>query len=75
VGWITFETYNGDITLRVPRGSKVHYALRTLNGTINSNPPLMVLTTYGPSVVHESHDVEDPFVRLTSVNGTIHLTR
>lgn len=72
---ITFETYNGDITLRVPRASKAHYALRTFNGTIDSNPPLTVLTTYGPSVAHESNDVEDPLVRLTSVNGTIHVNR
>ena len=60
---------------RVPRTSRAHYALRTFNGTIDSNPPLTVLNTYGPSVAHESNDVEDPLVRLTSVNGTIHLTR
>ena len=72
---ITFDTYNGDITLRVPRGVKAHYALRTFNGTIDSNTPLTVLTNYGPSVAHESNGVEDPLVRLTSVNGTIHLSR
>lgn len=72
---ITFETYNGDITLRVPRASQAHYALRTFNGTIDSNRPLPVLTTYGPSVAHESNGVEDPVVRLTSVNGTIRVNR
>ncbi len=71
----TFETYNGDIILRVPRASKAHYALRTFNGTIDADPPLGVINTYGPSVVHESHGVEDPFVRVTTVNGTIRLNR
>jgi hypothetical protein len=72
---VTFDTYNGDITLRVPRGAAAHYALRTFNGTIDSNTPMTVLTTYGPSVAHEDNGVEDPIVRITSVNGAIHLTR
>lgn len=72
---ITLETYNGDILLQVPGGAKAHYALRTFNGSIESNTPMPVLTTYGPSVAHESNGVEDPLVRLTSVNGTIHVNR
>ena len=72
---VSFDTYNGDITLRVPRGVAAHYALRTFNGTIESSPPLTVLTSYGPSFVHENGGVEDPIVRVTSVNGTIRLNR
>jgi hypothetical protein len=72
---ITLDTYNGDILLRVPAGLKAHYELRTLNGTIDTNVPLPVLNSYGPHVVHESSGVEDPLVRLTSINGTIRVTR
>lgn len=72
---INLETYNGDILLRVPGGLKAHYALRTFNGTIESNVPLPVLSSYGPHVAHEDRGVEDPLVRLTSVNGTIRVTR
>lgn len=72
---ITLETYNGDILLRVPAGAKAHYALRTLNGTIDSNVPLPVLNSYGPHVAHEAGGVEDPVIRLTSANGNIRVTR
>jgi hypothetical protein len=72
---VSFDTYNGDITLRVPRGAPAHYTLRTFNGAIDSNTPMKVLTTYGPSVAHEDNGVEDPIVRITSVNGTIRLSR
>jgi hypothetical protein len=73
--FVTLETYNGDILLKLPGGAKAHYALRTFNGVIDSNVPLPVLTTYGPNVVHEAGGVEDPLVRLTSVNGSLHVTR
>lgn len=73
--FIRLETYNGDIRLRLPAGLKAHYALRTFNGSIASDVPLTVLNTFGPEVVHEANDVEEPLVRLTSVNGSITLTR
>ncbi len=73
--FITLETFNGDILLRVPGGAKAHYALRTLNGTIDSSVPLPVLNNYGPHVAHDGNGVEDPLVRLTSVNGSLRVRR
>jgi len=73
--FIKLETYNGDIRLRLPDGLRAHYALRTFNGRIESDVPLTVRNTFGPEVVHETNDVEEPLVRLTSVNGSISLTR
>lgn len=73
--FVAMDTYNGDILLRLPGGTKAHYELRTLNGIINSNAPLPVLNSYGPHVAHEAGGVEDPLVRLTSVNGNLNVTR
>lgn len=73
--FVAMDTYNGDILLRLPGGTKAHYELRTLNGVVDSNVPLPVLNSYGPHVAHEAGRVEDPLVRLTSVNGSLRVTR
>jgi len=73
--FVALDTYNGDIVLRLPSGTNANYSLRTLNGVIDSNVPMPVLKSYGPHVAHVAGDVNDPLVRLTSVNGSIHVTR
>lgn len=72
---VVFDTYNGDIRLRLPGASRAHYALRTFNGTIESSVPMPIQSVYGPHVAHETSGVDDPLVRLTSVNGTIRIER
>lgn len=70
---VVLDTYNGDIRLRLPRAARAHYALRTFNGTIESSVPVSIQKVYGPHVAHETSGVEDPIVRVTSVNGTIRI--
>lgn len=70
---LNLETFNGDIVLRVPRGLKAHFALRTLNGKVESDVPFEVRSVFGPPSVHEPGGVEAPLVRLTSVNGDIRI--
>jgi len=74
-GRILLETFNGDIRLRLSGAVKGHFALRTLNGTIESHLPLAVQHTFGPQVAHESNGVDEPMIRLSSVNGSIRVTR
>lgn len=73
--FVALDTYNGDIVLRLPGGTQASYSLRTLNGVIDSNVPLPVLNSYGPHVAHVAGGADVPLVRLTSVNGGIHVTR
>lgn len=71
--FVRLESFNGDILLRLPESVKAHFALRTMNGSIQSVFPFAVQSNFGPQVVHLSNDVEEPLVRVYSVNGDIHV--
>ncbi len=68
---VVLDSFNGRILLRLPAGLRAHVALGTLNGTIRTDPPMAVQHVFGPNIAHAGNDVEEPLVRLTSVNGDI----
>ncbi len=68
---VVLDSFNGRILLRLPARFRAHYALSTLNGTIRTDLPIVVQHVFGPNIAHAAGDVEEPLVRLTSVNGDI----
>lgn len=75
VSHVVLDSFNGAIHLRIPSGLRPHYAMRTLNGTIRSDMPVQIGRAFGPNIAHDASDVEEPFVRLTSVNGDLVVTQ
>lgn len=79
--FIKLKTFSGDISLRVPKRTKAHWVVRTLNGTIESKIPFEVHGDFGPQVVHDTiengsvdAEIDEPIIRAYSVMGNIRVT-
>lgn len=74
-GFISIETFNGDIRLRLPKAVAPHFEVRTLNGSVQSEFPIVVEKVFGPQIAHDAGAANAPFVNLVSVTGDIHINR
>lgn len=70
---VQLETFNGDILLNIPKALKAHFAARTLNGAIQAAPRFVIRNNFGPQSTHVPAGIDDPMIRLTSMNGSIHI--
>ena len=70
---LSFETVNGQITLRMPQGINADFSGGTVNGSISSDFPLTIRGRQGPRSFSGVLGTGGPRIRLTTVNGSIRL--
>ena len=71
--FVKLEAFSGDISLTVPKRTKAHWVVRSMNGAIESEIPFEIRGQFGPEVVHEPSGVDAPIVRAESVMGNIRI--
>lgn len=72
---LTFETVNGGVVVTLPTGANAEVEAETVNGTIQSDFPLTVQGKFGPKRIQGKIGNGGSPLRMTTVNGSIHLTR
>ena len=74
-GTLDYETVNGQITLEIPDNSSADVELRTVNGSISTDFPLTVEGKFSNRRVRGSIGKGGQLLKLTTVNGSIHLRK
>jgi hypothetical protein len=74
---IDFSTVNGSVVLEVPENLGAEVTMTTVNGSLDSDFPLMVRGRIDPRhlTVHVGNATNGPRVSLTTVNGSVELRK
>lgn len=74
-GTVEYETVNGQINLEIPDNSSADVELKTVNGGISTDFPLTIEGRFNNRRVRGSIGKGGQLLRLTTVNGSIHLRK
>jgi len=69
------RTVNGSITVELPAMVNADLDMRTTNGSVSSDFPLTIEGTFSPRRVRATLGKGGPFIRLSTVNGSIRLRK
>lgn len=70
-----YTTVNGSITVELPATVNADLDMRTTNGSVSSDFPLTIEGTFSPRRLRATLGKGGPFIRLTTVNGSIRLRK
>lgn len=72
---LEFETVNGSVSVIMPANVNANLEGSTVNGSISSDFPVTISGKWGPRNMHGTIGKGGPTLRMSSVNGSIHLRR
>lgn len=72
---LDYSTVNGSITIELPAATNASLDMQTTNGSVSSDFPVTVEGTFSAHRMHGTIGTGGPTIKLSTVNGSIHLRK
>ena len=72
---LDYSTVNGSITIELPAATNASLDMRTTNGSVSSDFPVTVEGSFSAHRMHGTIGKGGPTIKLSTVNGSIHLRK